>query len=43
MLRFMGSQRVGHDLATEQHNNKEIIVEKNDLSNPAIQGVGSRN
>ena len=43
MLQCMGLQRVGHDLATEQHNNKEIIVEKNDLSNPAIQGVGSRN
>ena len=42
-LQSMGLQRVGHDLATEQHNGKEIIVEKNDLSNPAIPGVGSRN
>ena len=43
MLQSMGLQRVGHDLASQQHNCKEIIVEKNYLSNPALPGVGSRN
>ena len=26
MLQFMGSQRVGHDLATEQHHHKVINI-----------------
>ena len=38
MLQFVGSQRVRHDLATEQHQHEQQEQEQQDAYDPEISG-----